>query len=89
MSLIKKADVENHLWTGASGKVLPFGSRSQPDATGYSNVGSRDVQGSGSRAKGRSDGKYPVLPVESATSVKAVVSSEPLLKPSIVEASQA
>jgi hypothetical protein len=89
MSLIKKADVENHRRERASGKILPFGSRSRPDATGYSNVGSRDGQGSGSGAKGRSDGKYPVLPVESANSVKAVVSSGPLLKPSIVEASQA
>jgi hypothetical protein len=43
MSLIKKSDVKNHLRTGASGKLLPFVSRSQPDATGYSNIGNRDV----------------------------------------------
>jgi len=43
MSLIKKSDVKNHLRTGASGKLLPFGPRSQPDATGYSNIGIRDV----------------------------------------------
>jgi hypothetical protein len=89
MSLIKKADVENHRRERASGKILPFGSRSHPDATGYSTGGIRDGRGNGSGSEGRSDGKFPVLPAESTHSVKAVVSGEPLLKPSIVKASQA
>jgi hypothetical protein len=44
MSLIKKSDVKNHPGTGATGKLLLFRQRSQPDATGYSNDGIRDSE---------------------------------------------
>lgn len=89
MSLIKKSDVKNHLWTGARGKVSPFGPRSQPDATGYSNDGIGDVQANGSRSEGRSDGQSPVLPAGSPPSSEAAAGSEQLLEPSTVKASHA
>jgi hypothetical protein len=89
MSLIKKSDVKNHLWTGASGKVSPFGPRSQPDANGYSNYGIRDVHVNGSGSEGRSDGQSPVLPAGSTNSSEAVAGSEQLLERSTVKTSHA
>ncbi len=44
MSLIKKADVNNHLAARRKNKlILPFRSVSQPDATGYSGNERRDT----------------------------------------------
>jgi hypothetical protein len=89
MSLIKKSDVKNHLRTGTNGKLLPFGSRSQPDATGYSNIGIRDVPPNTSSSGGRSDGQASVVPMGSTNSAEALPGSEQLLEPSTIKASQA
>jgi len=43
MSLIKKADVNSHLAARRKKLIFPFGSVSQPDATGYSGNGRRDT----------------------------------------------
>jgi hypothetical protein len=43
MSLIKKADVNNHLAARRKKLIFPFGPVSQPDATGYSENGRRDT----------------------------------------------
>jgi hypothetical protein len=43
MSLIKKADVNNHLAARRKKLVFPFAPVSQPDATGYSGKGRRDT----------------------------------------------
>ena len=89
MSLIKKSDVKNHLWTGARGKVLPFGSRSQPDATGYSNDGVRDAQVNESGSDRRPEAQPAVSPEGPANSSEALAGSERLLEPSTIKASQA
>jgi hypothetical protein len=89
MSLIKKSDVKNHLRTGASGKLLPFGSRSQPDATGYSNIGIRDIPVNTSSSGVSPDGQSSVVPMGSTKSAEAVAGSERLLEPSTIKASQA
>jgi hypothetical protein len=89
MSLIKKSDVKNHLWTGAGGKVLPFGPRSQSDATGYSNDGVPDAPGNVSSSEANSNGQSSVLPAGTANSVEAAAGSEQMLKPGMVKTSQA
>ncbi len=43
MSLIKKADVKNHLAARRKKIIFPFGPASQPDAAGYSGNGRRDT----------------------------------------------
>jgi hypothetical protein len=43
MSLIKKADVNNHLAARRKRITFPFAPVSQPDATGYSGKGRRDI----------------------------------------------
>jgi hypothetical protein len=43
MSVIKKADVKNHLSTRRKKLVFPFAPVSQPDATGYSGDEHRDT----------------------------------------------
>ena len=42
MSLIKKAEVNNHLAARRKKSIFPFAPVSQPDATGYSGKGRRD-----------------------------------------------
>ena len=49
MSLIKKADVENHLSARRRKILFPFGLVSQPDATGYSGDELRDAKRNASR----------------------------------------
>ncbi len=43
MSLIKKADVNNHLAARRKKLIFPFAPVSQPDATGYSGKERRDT----------------------------------------------
>jgi hypothetical protein len=43
MSLIKKADVNNHRAARRQKLIFPFAPVSQPDATGYSGNGRRDT----------------------------------------------
>ena len=89
MSIIKKADVKNHVRTRASGKLLPFGSRSQPDATGYSNGRIRGTQVSGSSSEGPSNRQSAVTPKASDSSVQAVTDGERPLEPLAIKTSQA
>jgi hypothetical protein len=44
MSLIKKADVNDHLAARRRKRLFPFKPISQPDATGYSGGGSREAR---------------------------------------------
>jgi hypothetical protein len=62
MSLIKKSDVKNHLRTGATGKLLPFRHRSQPDATGYSNDRIRDSETTAPIMSASTGGQSSVTP---------------------------
>jgi hypothetical protein len=89
MTIIKKADVKSHLRARTSGKLLPFGSRSQPDATGYSNDRIRGTQVSGSSSEGSSNRQSAVTPKVTKSSVQAVTDGEQPLELLSVKASQA
>ena len=81
MKFIKKSDVERHLVTGASDKLLPFRCRTQPDATGYSNEETRRKTVNTTIPGARPDRCASVLPVTAAVFVYPV-------QPSTAKASQ-
>jgi hypothetical protein len=89
MTIIKKADVKSHLRARTGGKLLPFGSRSQPDATGYSNDRIRSAQVRMSSFAGPSNRQGAITPTVTSSSVQAAADREQPLEPLIVKASQA
>jgi hypothetical protein len=89
MSLIKKSDVKNHLFTGAKDNLLPFRQRSQPDAGGFSNDGIRDTDVKTPILGVRADGQSSVVPPVSASLKGVPTAGEHVEGASKVKASQA
>ncbi len=72
MSFLNKSDVKNHLSTKASGKLLSFSQRSQPDATGYSENEELDVKVTTPPSNAPSGRQAPPFSPVSALSVDEV-----------------